>query len=115
MRRAIHFQSMRVLFPGAGQNGFYHAGNHSTFGARLRLHERVLSVGTAMLMGASCGIMARWIPLLLLCILPLTGFKDLSQHKLHAAAIWKRYKSGAVQFVNPTRDKPQIQEASRTG
>src|SRR5688500_12607278 len=68
-----------------------------------------------MLGGSSCEIMHWPIPILLAIFLQGIGQIELQQHKLHAAAIWKRYKSGAVQFVNPVRDKPQIQETSRTG
>ncbi len=30
-------------------------------------------------------------------------------------ATWKRYRLGAVQFVNPARDTPQLQQAAQTG
>ena len=39
----------------------------------------------------------------------------LTAHRLHASTVLKRYKMGAVTFVNPARDLPQIRQAAATG
>ena len=55
-----------------------------------------------------------WGPLAVAIVLSgWTQPPDHSQQKqLHATAIWKRYKAGALQFVNPARDAPQLEKAA---
>ena len=59
--------------------------------------------------------MLRVIPITSLFMLVVASPQDRSQHKLHGEAIWKRYKSGAVQFVNPARDKTQLEQIALSG